>query len=226
MADKDHERRPNPKGWTPPKAPYNPYDPNDARPPSGYPSEYDLPKAQSGFTSTPKDSTQYKKVNETMRRLNYTPRPISEIYPGQYKVLRRIDSNKRLHFGTKWFGTFITGSLVVYGMFFYRWNDGYENVTSDLYRFRISVKERFFKLTDEEYMDLHHPKGVDFKLQSVRDVEYIPDEMKKTKESNLALSKPAEKHVLEAQRIQQQQEEDMLRSMDKPSKKKWGIFGY
>ena len=31
--NKEFTRRPNPKGWTPPKAPYNPYDPNDTRPP-------------------------------------------------------------------------------------------------------------------------------------------------------------------------------------------------
>ena len=41
--NKEFTRRPNPKGWTPPKAPYNPYDPNDTRPPGGYPSEFKLP---------------------------------------------------------------------------------------------------------------------------------------------------------------------------------------
>lgn len=221
----NHHRRPNPEGWTPPRAPYNPYDPTDVRPPEGYPSEFNIPgNSPAGFSSIPKSPSQYKKVNETMRKLNYTPRPVSEVYPGQYKVLRKVDTNRRLNVGSKWFGTFITGTIIVYGMFFYRWNDGYENVTSDFYRARLTWKQKLMgsgSLTDQEYSDLYHPKGSNMVIKNVRDTDYIPEHMRKTREGDLALNRPAERHVLEAQRIQQQQEEDMLRG---DSKKKWYIF--
>ena len=52
-----------------------------------------------------------------MERLNYTARPQSDLYPGQYKVLRRVDTNKRLDIGNRYFGTFIIGSVIVYGVF-------------------------------------------------------------------------------------------------------------
>lgn len=230
MTDKDFDppRRPNPKGWTNPRAPYNPYDPTDIRPPEGYPSEFNIPgNAPLGFSSIPKDPTQYKKVNETMRKLNYTPRPHSEVYPGQYKVLRKIDTNHRLNVGSKWFGTFITSTIVIYAFFFYRWNDGYENVTSDFYRFRLKWQEKIMGLNDLEYSDLYHPKGSNLIVKNVRDTDYIPENIRKTTEGEYALNRPAERHVLEAQRIQQQREEDILREMDKApeSRKKWfGIF--
>ena len=54
------------------KGPYNPYDPNDTRPPGGYPSEFKLQGQEpSGFSSLPK-VLPISKVNETMERLNYT----------------------------------------------------------------------------------------------------------------------------------------------------------
>lgn len=242
----DFQRRPNPKGWTPPKAPYNPYDPTDLRPPEGYPSEFKIPGNQpSGFSSIPNNPTQYKKVNETMKRLNYTPRPPSGVYPGQYKVLRRIDTNQRLNTGSRWFGSFLAASVVVYCAFFHRWNDGRENVMSDFYRARLSLKERVIGLSDQEYDDLHHPKGANIVVKNVKDSDYIPENLRKTVEGEYALNRPSERHVLEAQRIQQQQEEQLLREMDehkkfamsfmtdesnagekeKPERKKWfGVF--
>lgn len=213
------QRRPNPQGWTPPKAPYNPYDPTDLRPPEGYPSEFKIPGNQpSGFSSIPKNPTQYKKVNETMKRLNYTPRPASEVYPGQYKVLRRIDTNQRLNTGTRWFGSFLAGSVVIYCAFFHRWNDGRENVMSDFYRTRLKVKERLFGLDDQEYDDLYYPKGANMVIKNVKDTDYIPEDLRKTVESEYVLNRPSERHVLEAQRIQQQQEEQLLREMDEHKK--------
>lgn len=209
------ERRPNPKGWTPPKAPYNPYDPTDTRPPEGYPSEFKIPGQQpGGFSSIPKQPTQYKKVNETMKRLNYTPRPLSELYPGQYKVLRRVDTNQRLNTGSRWFGTIIGGSIVIYFAFFQRWNDGRENVMSDFYRAQLRMKERLFGLNDEEYNDLYHPKGSSIVVKNVRDTDYIPEPIRKTQEGEYALNRPSERHVLEAERIQQEQEEQLLREFD------------
>lgn len=214
MSD-DIERRPNPKGWTPPKAPYNPYDPNDLRPPEGYPSEFKIPgEAPSGHSSIPRNPTQYKTVNETMKKLNYTPRPRSSLYPGQYMVLRKVDTNRRLNTGTRWFGTFVTGSIIVYFSFFYRWNDGRENVMSELYRARLKLKERFFGLSNLEHQDLYHPKDANIVLKNVRDAEYIPENMRRTKEGDYALNRPSERHVLEAQRLQQEQEEYLLRELD------------
>lgn len=214
--NKEFTRRPNPKGWTPPKAPYNPYDPNDTRPPGGYPSEFKLPGQEpSGFSSLPKSPTQYQKVNETMERLNYTARPQSDLYPGQYKVLRRVDTNKRLDIGNRYFGTFIIGSVIVYGVFFHRWNDGRENVFSDFYRAQLKLKEKLMGgLNEQEYDDLYHPRDSGIVVRNVRDAQYIPEDIRKTSETNYNLNRPGERHVLEAQRIQQEQEEKMLKELD------------
>lgn len=240
MSD-NFNRRPNPKGWVPPKAPYNPYDATDARPPEGYPSEFKIPgESPQGFSSIPKNPTQYKKVNETMKRLNYTPRPQSTLYPGQYMVLRKVDTNQRLNTGTRWFGTFLTGSIVVYFTFFYRWNSGKENVMSEFYRYRLKIKENLTGLTDQEYDDLYHPLLANIVVKNVRDAEYIPEDLRKTREGEFALNRPSERHVLEAQRQKQQQEEEMLRELDQhrkyaqelmgemetegKKKKKWWLF--
>lgn len=212
----DSDRRPNPQGWIPPKAPYNPYDPTDIRPAEGYPSEFKIPGQEpQGFSSIPKTPTQYQKINETMKKLNYTPRPKSSVYPGQYMVLRRIDTNQRLNTGTRWFGSFLTGSIVVYFAFFYKWNDGHENVLSDFYRYRLLIKEKLVGLSETEYDDLYYPKKANIHLRNVRDAEYIPESMRLTKEGDFALNRPSEKHVLEAQRLQQEQEEELLRQLDK-----------
>lgn len=214
MSD-DFNRRPNPKGWVPPKAPYNPYDVTDARPAEGYPSEFKVPgEAPQGFSLIPKNPTQYKKVNETMRKLNYTPRPQLTLYPGQYMVLRKVDTNQRLNTGTRWFGSFLTGSIIVYFSFFYRWNDGRENVMSEFYRYRLQLKEKMVGLSDQEYDDLYHPKGANIVVKNVRDSDYIPEDIRRTKEGEFALNRPSERHMLEAQRLQQQHEEEMLRELD------------
>lgn len=211
MSD-DLNRRPNPPGWVPPKGPYNPYDANDARPPEGYPSEFKIPGAAPlGMSSIPRDPTQYKKVNETMKRLNYTPRPKSAKYPGQYMVLRKVDTNQRLNTGTRMFGTFLTFSIIGYFTFFYRWQDGNETVMSEFYRKRLSLKEKLFGLSDQEYEDLYHPKGAEHTLKSVRDVEFVHQN---ARESEYALARPSERHVLEAQRWQQEEEEKTLRALD------------
>lgn len=211
----DVERKPNPKGWVPPKAPYNPYDPSDLRPPEGYPSEFKPPgQLPWGFSSIPRSPTQYQKVNETMKKLNYTPRPASELYPGQYKVLRKVDTNSRLNAGSRYFGTLIMGALTLYLLFFYRWNDGNENVTSSFYRAQLRVREHLFGLSEIEYDDLYHPKAGARTVRSVRDTDYVPEPMRRTVETEYALNRPSERHVLEAHRIQQEREEKMLRDLD------------
>ncbi|KAG7661145.1 uncharacterized protein J8A68_005347 [[Candida] subhashii] len=208
------ERRPNPKGWTPPKAPYNPYDPTDIRPPEGYPSEFQQPHAQpSGHSSIPKPATQYQRVNETMQRLNYLPRPMSDLYPGQYKVLRKVDTNQRLHRAAGFFGGILVAGAAIYGAFFYRW-DGKENVFSGFYRMRLRFKEIASGLTEQEYDDLYHPRQRDYHLRPVKDAKYIPETLRKTEESKFALNRPGERHILEAQRIQQETEESMLKELE------------
>lgn len=153
-----------------------------------------------------------------MQRLNYTPRPLSEKYPGQYKVLRRIDTNQRLNTGTRWFGTFLGATVVVYCAFFHRWNDGHENIMSDFYRMRLKWQERILGgLSDRDYEDLYFPKGSNVVLKNVRDSDYIPEELRKTKENEYALNRPAERHVLEAERVRQAEEERLLREMDEKS---------
>lgn len=243
MPDDDILRRPNPKGWTPPKAPYNPYDPTDTRPPGGYPSEFKpAGKQPHGFSSIPKQPTQYAKVNETMKRLNYTPRPLSETYAGQYKVLRKIDTNLRVNTGSRWFGSFIASSVVIYCAFFHRWNDGHENVMSDFYRARLGLQERIFgQLSDQDNEDLHFPRGSNVVIKNVRDSDYIPEELRRTTENEFALNRPSERHVLEAERYKQEAEEKLLRELDihkkfggdlskefgieKQERKKWfGVF--
>ncbi|KAI3402973.1 hypothetical protein KGF56_004226 [Candida oxycetoniae] len=207
----DFTRRPNPKGWTLPKAPYNPYDPADVRPAQGYPSEYNLPGQQpKGFSSIPRQPTQYQKVNETMERLNYTARPRSDLYPGQYKVLRRVDTNRNLNIGSRWFGTFLGGSIVIYFVFFYRWNEGRENVFTGFYRSQLWLKEKLFGLTKEQYDDLHFPHQSHTMVKGVKDALYIPEDMRKTQEGQFALNRPSERHILEAERIQQEREEELL----------------
>ncbi|KAI5954471.1 hypothetical protein KGF54_002246 [Candida jiufengensis] len=216
----DHEsdlsRRPNPKGWTPPKAPYNPYDPNDIRPAEGYPSEYQIPNQEpKGFSSIPKKPTQYQKINETMSRLNYTARPKSNIYPNQYKMLRQVDTNKNLHFGSRWFSIFIGGSIIIYGVFFQRWNNGKENVFSDFYRSQLKFKERIMGgLSEVEHDDLYYPNQISGRyLKNVKDAQYINEDIRKTKENEYVLNRPSERHILEAERIQQENEEKILRGL-------------
>lgn len=167
------------------------------------------------------------------------PRPQSSLYPGQYMVLRKVDTNQRLNTGTRWFGTFLTGSIIFYFTFFYRWNDGRENVMSEFYRYRLLLKEKLVGLTDQEFDDLYHPKSANIVLKNVRDTDYIPEDIRRTKEGEFALNRPSERHVLEAQRLQQQREEEMLRELDthrqyakslmsemegEKKKKKWYFF--
>lgn len=215
-SNKDIDRKPNPKGWVPPKAPYNPYDPNDLRPPGGYPSEFKPPgQLPTGFSSIPQSPTQYQKVNETMKKLNYTPRPVSELYPGQRKFLRKIDTNSRVNTGSRYLGNFIIGSLIMYLLFFHRWNEGNENVTTPFYRAQLRIKERVVGLSSGEYDDLYHPKQNPKVIRNVKDTDYVPEPLRKTVETEYALNRPSERHMLEARRIQQEKEEKMLRDMDK-----------
>lgn len=155
-------RRPNPPGWVPPKAPYNPYDYTDVRPAEGYPSEFEAPGRQSAWSSVPKDASAYKKVLERMRKLQYTPRPRLEIYPGQHKVLRRVNTYYHFNLGVK-YATYVCCAIGLGAGLTSRWNsEGYENVFSDYYRWLLKVRRRWFgTLTQEQVHDLEHPGMVD-----------------------------------------------------------------
>lgn len=85
---------------------------------------------------------------------------------------------------------------------------------SDFFRFRLRLKEKLVGLSDQDYDDLYYPREQPKVIRNVRDAEYIPDSIRKTKEGEYALNRPAERHVLEALRIQQQQEEEMLREFE------------
>lgn len=85
---------------------------------------------------------------------------------------------------------------------------------SEFYRYRLQIKEKVVGLSDQEYDDLHHPKSANIVVKNVRDTDYIPEDIRRTKEGEFALNRPSERHVLEAQRLQQQREEAMLRELD------------
>ena len=142
-----------------------------------------------------------------MERLNYTARPQSDLYPGQYKVLRRVDTNKRLDIGNRYFGTFIIGSVIVYGVFSIV-GMMVEKMFSVILSSSIKIKRKLMGgLNEQEYDDLYHPRDSGIVVRNVRDAQYIPEDIRKTSETNYNLNRPSERHVLEAQRIQQEQEE-------------------
>lgn len=85
---------------------------------------------------------------------------------------------------------------------------------SEFYRYRLRLKEKISGLTDQEYDDLYHPKPANIVVKNVRDAEYIPEDLRRTKEGEFALNRPSERHMLEAHRLQQEQEEKMLRELD------------
>lgn len=106
--------------------------------------------------------------------------------------------------------------VVVYGVFVHRWNDGYENVFSDLYRAHLRFKWWLLgSLNDQEVHDLSPSfrSGVRFGegLPSLNEKE---GQAHKAIDPSLAMERPEKKHVIEAQRILQEREERMLRALD------------
>lgn len=208
----DFERRPNPPGWTPPKAPYNPYDPTDVRPPEGYPSEFNMPGKPRNWSVIPKEPSNYRVVRETMKKLHYTPRPLSELYPGQYKLLRRTDRSQ-FKAGVRLTSMFMTTVIVIGGVFFYRWNDGYDNIFSGPYRFQLRMRDRIFgNLTERQKEDLK-PKQRGM-VRTTADSPsgsspYVPPQ-----NETIAMERPSRGHMIEAERIRQEREEAILRAVD------------
>ncbi|CDR46444.1 CYFA0S23e01068g1_1 [Cyberlindnera fabianii] len=196
----DIQRRANPPGWTAPRAPYNPFDPDDKRPPEGYPSEFSTPSRVPG-----KLPTQYDQMRDTMRRLQYVPRPQSELYPGQYKVLRRVNNYTKFDKGAEVTAKLLMGGILIYGVFFHRWNDGQENIFSWAYRLRLQAQ---YLLTDA------------LSPQQKEDLEFVKlpssirlgtgDGPETTVNEEFGLERPQRKHILEVERRKQIEEEELL----------------
>jgi hypothetical protein len=205
----EDERRPNPPGWIPPKAPYNPYDPTDLRPPEGYPSEFQTPGRDRSWSIIPKEPTNYRVVKETLKKMQYTPRPLSELYPGQYKVLRRTEKTQ-FKAGVKYMSAVLSFSIIVGGVFFYRWNDGYDNVFSVPYRFQLRMRQRLFgNLTEQQKEDLR-PKQRGMVSTTSDTAVFVPD----SADDTIAMQRPKRSHIIEAERIRQEREEAILRAVD------------
>ncbi|KAK9327338.1 hypothetical protein V1520DRAFT_349128 [Lipomyces starkeyi] len=211
MPSKDYERRPNPPGWRPPRAPYNPYDPEDLRPPEGYPSEYNRPISKDWRVKAGENQNYRQFVN--LMRMQAFPgsAPRSEMYPGRLKVLRKLrGSGQAFTNGLQYASFVLCGSIIVYGTFFYRWNNGYDNIFSGPYRFQLRVKKYLLgRLTEREEMDLHPRARI--KLERVIDPTHGDPDLPDTQ---WALERPRRIHTLEAERAIQELEERSLRSMD------------
>ncbi|CDO55554.1 hypothetical protein DV451_000179 [Geotrichum candidum] len=205
------DRRPNPPGWVPPKAPYNPYDPTDVRPPGGYPSEFDTPGKERSWSIRPKEPENYRVVKDQLKRLQYTPRPLSDLYPGQYKVLRRVESGA-FNTGVKYTSFILGTGIVVFGVFFYRWNDGYENVFSSTYRFQLRMRDALFGNLSESQKDDLKPKqrGMTRKSSGNDEAAFIEP----SREDSHSMQRPQRMHYIEAERIKQEREEAILRAVD------------
>ena len=215
------ERRPNPPGWVQPKAPYNPYDPTDLRPAEGYPSEFNAPSAMKKNTGhIARDLTDYQKIKIDMKKLQYYPRPPSELYPGRYKVLRRVNHQSGFNKGANLTAKVSIYSFVIFGVFFYKWND-HDNVFAPFRRIQLRIKEMVLgELSVDDYNDLHYynedrpipqkplpsimyEKNVENNLvgESATNNEFIKDRF-------------GNKHVVYAEHIKQKEDENMIRAMD------------
>lgn len=104
--------------------------------------------------------------------------------------------------------------LIVFGVFFYRWNDGYENVFSSTYRWQLRMRDAMFgNLTEQQREDLEAPKqrGMTRKMAgtSVEEPVFV-----EPKQEDITLQRPQRVHYIEAERIRQEREEAILRAVD------------
>ncbi|KAK9471220.1 uncharacterized protein V1510DRAFT_397599 [Dipodascopsis tothii] len=203
------ERRANPAGWTQPRAPYNPYDPTDQRPAQGYPSEFMQPIRRE-LADASDEQFRYAQFREQMKRASFTPRPPSDLYPGQYKVLKKALPAAAFSRGINMVSVTLTAIIVSYAVFFYRWNEGYDNVFSDAYRYQLRLKEKYLgPLSSQEVADLRpRPRGY-----AVREVDLPQGPDQTFTESEWAMERPRRSHIMEAERIRQAREEQHLRGL-------------
>lgn len=207
------ERRANPPGWVQPKAPYNPYDVNDARPAQGYPSEFKAPGKETGYTDIPQTADEYYQLRHNMKRINYTPRPRSELYPGQHKVLRRINTRASFQTGLRLTSNILCGTAVVYLVFFYKWND-FEDVFSDCYRLQLRAKLALFgSLSEQEYSDLNNRTYVKMGAGPVAESK-VSQQVAERETNDVSLQRATQRHIREAEKIQQQRELSMIRATE------------
>jgi hypothetical protein len=204
----------NPK----PRAPFNPFDPTEARPPQGYPSEYLAPTEPRGWSKTPKDASKYEQARAVMRQIKYDPRPPSEKYPGQFKKLRRVNTSEGFMRGIKLTGKVLTVSVLGYGVFFMKWDNGYENVFSPFYRARIRLKGFLTgSLTEQEQQDLIVKERGYTKLASQGHNPVMPggNPGHVTKEvADLVYERPQQRHMVAAEKKLLAREEAILRAVD------------
>lgn len=217
----DLERRPNPPGWVQPKAPYNPYDPTDLRPAEGYPSEYNAPSSMKRNTGDiARDLTDYQKIKIDMKKLQYYPRPPSELYPGRYKVLRRVNYKSGFAKGADITAKISIYSVIIFGVFFYKWND-HDNAFAPFRRFQLRIKELILgDLSVDDYNDLYNYKE-DLPIPQ----KPLPSRMyEKNAENNLVgesatnnefiKDRFGNKHVVFAEHIKQKEDENMVKALE------------
>lgn len=217
----DLERRPNPPGWVQPKAPYNPYDPTDLRPAEGYPSEFNSPSALKKNTGKiARDLTDYQKIKIDMKKLQYYPRPPSELYPGRYKVLRRVNHKSSFNKGADLTAKVSIYSVIIFGVFFYKWND-HDNIFSPFRRIQLRIKEFILgDLSVEDYNDLYlYNDNLPIPQKPLPSIMY-----EKNAENNLVgesatnnefiKDRFGNKHVVYAEHIKQKEDENMIKAME------------
>lgn len=217
----DFERRPNPPKWVQPKAPYNPYDPTDVRPAQGYPSEYDAPSSVKRNTGElAQDLTDYQKIKVDMKKLKYFPRPPSELYPGRYKVLRKINHKSNFTRGAELTTKISIYVLIGFGVFFYKWNDN-ENVFAPFRRFQLRIKEKVLGgLSPDDYNDLYnYDKNKAIPQKPLPTIMYEENENKNlvgedATNNEFIKDRFGNKHMVYAEHVTQKQEENMLKAMD------------
>lgn len=205
------ERRPNPPGWVPPKAPYNPYDPYDQRPPEGYPSEFKTPGRPRRWSQIPKEAQHHQEMKETLKKLNYTPRPASDLYFGQYKVLKRKGTTS-FNDGVRLVGKTMMWGIIIGSVFFYRWNDGYDNVFSEPYRLQLRIRQKLFgNLSPQQIDDMEgKQRGMIKKIPPRAQTRAPSTEL----DSQTALERPQRSHLIEAERRMQEQQEALLKAVN------------
>ncbi|KAK9481245.1 hypothetical protein V1514DRAFT_323342 [Lipomyces japonicus] len=206
-ASDDLERRPNPPGWRPPRAPYNPFDPDDQRPAKGYPSEYNQPISKD-WRIKAGENPNYRQFVDRMRQAAFPgSAPASDYYPNRFKVLRRLRPGSFIN-GIHYASVLLCSSLVIYGTFFYRWNEGFDNVFSGPYRFQLRVKRMFFgQLSQQETQDLKpNPRG-----QVQRQIDSGAILSKDFQESDWAAERARRGHRVDVDKAIQEHEEQLLR---------------
>lgn len=217
----DLERRPNPLGWVQPKAPYNPYDPTDVRPAEGYPSEFNAPSAMKKNTGKiARDLTDYQKIKVDMKKLQYYPRPPSELYPGRYKVLRRVNHKSGFNRGADLTAKVSIYGFLIFGVFFYKWND-HENVFAPFRRLQLRIKELVMgDLSVDDYNDVYNYDGnkaiPQRPLPSIMYEANVGKDLVGREETNKEHIKDrfGNKHMVYAEHIKQKEDENMIKALD------------